>query len=626
MADSAPAANSAIQVSLDSNEIPEQIRDKGDSVNNNATGDDNLSPKLKKQKRSHVWSEIIEVEDPKGDKYKCKHCQLFLAKMKIGTTTHLKRHLDHCAKHLESKKKLEDKLKQQQLLLGFESVDTTMPLLLHDGKFCMERMKEAAASWILMHEHPFTLLEEEGFNMFCRRGMPEWTRISRTTGKKSCFAIYEAEKKKLHSLLKNVTKISLTTDLWKSKNQKIEYMVITGHWIDSSWKLNKRVLNFFNIPPPRGGPQISDTLLKCARTWEIENKIYTVSVDNASANDAAIKYMKEDFLKINNNLICEGKLFHVRCCAHILNLIAQDGLDEIKDIIHVIRQSVDFIRRTDARLIQFAEIVKQLKLQERKLVDDCKTRWNSTYERLRTTIAFKEVFPRFKDREPNYVHCPTKSDWEKLLKVFSVLKVFYQATKIISGSEYPITNLFLNEVYRVKLILYEKSCDEEEFIRKMVQKMKEKFDKYWGECNLLMVVGSVLDPRCKMRLLEFTFPKLYNTFESESNTREVQKHLYAIYKEYAVATIENLQGSKSNSESQSSNSSTQNIREQATFSSGRSDSFSRVIDKYRASLAPATVEMLMCGGDWCRKRHGVTKKTKVEDGRNEDTECRLKLG
>ncbi|KAG6506148.1 hypothetical protein ZIOFF_031465 [Zingiber officinale] len=71
MVDSAPAANSAIQVSLDSNEIPEQISDKGDSVNNNVTGDDNLSPKLKKQKRSHVWLEMIDVEDPKGDKYKC---------------------------------------------------------------------------------------------------------------------------------------------------------------------------------------------------------------------------------------------------------------------------------------------------------------------------------------------------------------------------------------------------------------------------------------------------------------------------------------------------------------------------------------------------------------------------
>lgn len=569
-------------------------------------------------------------------------------------------------------------------MLGFETIDTTISPLLLDGKFCMERMKEAAATWILMHEHPFTLIEEEGFNMFCRRGMPEWTRISRTTAKKSCSVIYEAEKKKLHGLLKNIEKISLTTDLWKSKNQKLEYMVITGHWIDSSWKLNKRVLNFFHIPPPRGGPQISDTLLKCARQWGIENKVFTVSVDNASANDAAIKYMKEDFLRINKKLVCGGKLFHVRCCAHILNLIAQDGLNEIKGIVHVIRQSVDFIRRTDARLIQFAEIVKQLKLKERRLVDDCKTRWNSTYEMLGIAIAFKEVFPRFKDREPSYIHCPTEDDWDKLLKVFSILKVFYDATNIISGSEYPTANLFLNEVFRVKVVLDERSCDEEEFIRNMVQKMKAKFDKYWGECNLLMAVGCVLDPRCKMRALEFSFPKLYTSFEAESNIKEVERLLYAIYKEYSDASTEKLQGTRTNSESQGSSSrSTQISEEIPSFSSGWSEfssylneiemvqpkkselavyleegchrhpnkqfdalgwwklntykfpvlstmardilaipittvaseatfsAGSRVIDKYRSSLAPTTVEMLMCGGDWCRKRHGVTKKTKV---------------
>ncbi|KAG6474003.1 hypothetical protein ZIOFF_067926 [Zingiber officinale] len=82
MSDSAPTANLAIQASLDSNEISEQIIDKKDSVTNNLIEDDNLLHKSRKQKRSLVWSDMIEIEDPKGDKYKCKHCNLFLAKMK----------------------------------------------------------------------------------------------------------------------------------------------------------------------------------------------------------------------------------------------------------------------------------------------------------------------------------------------------------------------------------------------------------------------------------------------------------------------------------------------------------------------------------------------------------------
>ncbi|KAG6525717.1 hypothetical protein ZIOFF_015683 [Zingiber officinale] len=73
IADSAPAANSAIQASLESNEISKQIIDKGDSVTKNLIEDGNLLHKSKKQKRSLIWSDMIEVEDPKGDKYKCKH-------------------------------------------------------------------------------------------------------------------------------------------------------------------------------------------------------------------------------------------------------------------------------------------------------------------------------------------------------------------------------------------------------------------------------------------------------------------------------------------------------------------------------------------------------------------------
>ena len=57
---------------------------------------------------------------------------------------------------------------------------------LSNGKFDMLKMREAIAHWILMHEHPFTIVEEEGFNIMQRRGMPEWEKISRITIKKDC--------------------------------------------------------------------------------------------------------------------------------------------------------------------------------------------------------------------------------------------------------------------------------------------------------------------------------------------------------------------------------------------------------------------------------------------------------
>ena len=126
-------------------------------------------------------------------------------------------------------------------------------------------------------------------------------------------------------------------------------MVITGHFIDSSWKLQKRVLNFVHLPPPRCGIEITDSIYKCLKEWDIENKIYSISVDNTYANDSTIRILKESFLR-SRRLLCGGKLFHVRCCAHILNLMVQDGLVKIKPIIEDVRESVSYINQSEGRL------------------------------------------------------------------------------------------------------------------------------------------------------------------------------------------------------------------------------------------------------------------------------------
>ncbi|GMJ13921.1 DAYSLEEPER [Hibiscus trionum] len=149
-------------------------------------------------------------------------------------------------------------------------------------------MREGIAHWIVMHEHAFSIVEEEDFNMMLKMAIPQWKSVSRHTIRNDSFKVYEVEKNKLKEKLKNVDKISLTTDLWRSKPQKIEYMVLTAHFVDHDWKLQKRVLNFVHIPPPRKGKDIANCIFKCLKGWDIENKVFTVSVDNASANDSCI--------------------------------------------------------------------------------------------------------------------------------------------------------------------------------------------------------------------------------------------------------------------------------------------------------------------------------------------------
>ncbi|XP_031115906.1 zinc finger BED domain-containing protein DAYSLEEPER-like [Ipomoea triloba] len=242
-------------------------------------------------------------------------------------------------------------IQQNSYTSSSDGVSSSNPTL-HPEKFDMELMRESIAHWVMIHEHPFTILEEVGFDLMMKRVMPEWKEISRNTIESDCLKVYETEKKKLKNNLECVSKVSLTIDCWKSKNQKIEYMVVIGHWIDSSWRLQKRVLSFINIPPPMRGFLISNAIFRCMKEWGIEKKVFSITVDNASSNDSTIRYMKDTLQRLRRF----------------------DGLDEIQHVIQDVRDSVEYVNRSEARRIQFANCVQKLQLKDMKLIRDCKTR------------------------------------------------------------------------------------------------------------------------------------------------------------------------------------------------------------------------------------------------------------
>ena len=116
----------------------------------------------------------------------------------------------------------------------------------------------------------------------------------------------------------------------------------------SNQVLQKRVLNFCYMPPPHNGVSLFENVYKLLSMWNIENMIFWVTLDNASTNDVF-----DDMLRIQlinkKALICNGDLFHLHCCAHILNLVVQDGLKEINVAIQKIHESIKYVRGSQGR-------------------------------------------------------------------------------------------------------------------------------------------------------------------------------------------------------------------------------------------------------------------------------------
>ena len=147
-------------------------------------------------------------------------------------------------------------------------------------------------------------------------------------------------------------------------------------------------------------------------------------VDNASSNDVTDRLLK-NWLCDKSLLSLGGDLFHVRCSAHILNLIVHNGLKMIGGTLDKIRDSVRYLNKSPFRKQKFETAVNQVKLRGRKKVPmDVSTRWNSTYLMLEVALSLKEAFSRLDQIDKNYKHNPSEEEWNVAKVIKGGLKLF----------------------------------------------------------------------------------------------------------------------------------------------------------------------------------------------------------
>ena len=150
------------------------------------------------------------------------------------------------------------------------------------------------ARCIIKDELPFVIVERDDFREFVYALQPRFKFVSRFTIVRDCMKMYVSEKASLQECLRSInTRIALTTDIWTSV-QTLSYLCLTAHFIDNDWKLHKRILSFVEMPSHKG-KDIGKMVEACIQEWGFDDKVSTITVDNASSNDAAIAYLKVDF-------------------------------------------------------------------------------------------------------------------------------------------------------------------------------------------------------------------------------------------------------------------------------------------------------------------------------------------
>ncbi|XP_019185280.1 PREDICTED: zinc finger BED domain-containing protein RICESLEEPER 2-like [Ipomoea nil] len=503
-------------------------------------------PKKRKEveSRAPCWDHFEKIKDSEGIviKGKCIYCaKVYCCESKKHETSSLRLHVVNCLKNPHSKE-------TRQSLLTFQPAPSSAGTQSSEGTegvlgtwvFDQDLIRRALAEMIILDELPFRIVEGQGFKKFVLVCCPRFKIPSRWTISRDIFKIFSDERVNLKKFFRTSSqRVSITTDTWTSV-QRINYMCITAHFIDSEWKLQKKIISFVPIYSHKG-ESIAKALESCLLDWGLKS-VFSVTVDNASSNDTALGFLKKKLGSWGCTAV-RCKYLHMRCIAHILNLVVQDGLKECDSSVKKVKDAVRYVRSSPARLQKFKSLADLIGVEAKNsLCLDVPTRWNSTYMMLNTTLLFQKVFEAYDDHDSSFKSdlggsVPDFLDWESIQSLVMILKSFYEMTVRISGSLYVTSNTFFSEISDLSCLLKNMGEATEDSVKLMGKNMRAKFDKYWGEpekMNFLIFYANILDPRDKIEYMPIQFNQLYGEDKGKTMFDKVIVGLKELFEDYVA--------------------------------------------------------------------------------------------
>ncbi|XP_059642539.1 zinc finger BED domain-containing protein DAYSLEEPER-like [Cornus florida] len=505
-------------------------------------------PNKRSRKKSIVWDYFtIETVGDDCTRAYCKQCRksfAYITGSKLAGTSHLKRHisLGICPVSRLNQEKNQPSLYNP----GGTNTDgsarvTELPRKRYRGgsariPFDQDRSRHDIAKMIILHEYPLHIVEHPGFVDFVRTLQPDFSMVSFNTVQDDCVGLYLREKQSVLGLLSGIPgRVSLTLDLWTSF-QNLGYVILTGHFIDGDWKLHRRILNVIVVPYPESEFSFNDAVAACLTNWSLDNKLFTLTLDQSFVS-ATVRENLRGLLNIKNPLILNGQLLIGNCFARVLSCLAQDALGSMRDTIRKVRRSVKYVKTSEVHEEKFVEVKQQLQVPSKEsLVIDDQTKWNTTYRMLVAACGLKEVFSCLDTSDPNYKETPSMDEWKKVETVCKYLKLLYDAANILTATTYPTANIFFHEVWKIQLELMHAVTNEDIFVRNLIRPLQEKFDRYWKDSCLVLAIAVIMDPRFKMKLVEFSFSRIYGE-NAEAWNKTVDEGVRELFLEYIVQSL-----------------------------------------------------------------------------------------
>jgi hypothetical protein len=436
----------------------------------------------------------------------CKICAKELCDT-IGNYNNFRRHVEHVHKkeYKARHKELLDKEKKinEDKPISVVPIQTQITKIDSDTtKYDKKQPKQIAFTKSVIKNLivdcglPFSLVEQQGFIDFQYTIDPKLARINRNeiTEDNLPYMVLKL-KDRFVEILSNVNKICITVDIWTDRRLR-SFIGVTGHFIDSFWKLQSILLQFNVITGEKTGERIASEYLKLIHEYKLEGKILRATTDSGSnvkkaytqdifskkvgstltdnllcdtynsdvrednedsfrlfmddeedneSNEAEDKIIEKQVDAIIDNLcktvnICDGsQISRLACFAHSIQLVIKDGLEGNNSV----KQFMGKILRVTSASHKSSHLAEGLRKSFGLVIPTpVITRWNTHFKCVKRIFSFDRN--KFNDllTECDYSSlCLSTVDYEKMNEFILIMQGLNQASECTQGDYYPTISL-----------------------------------------------------------------------------------------------------------------------------------------------------------------------------------------
>ncbi|KAI3775432.1 hypothetical protein L1987_50008 [Smallanthus sonchifolius] len=502
--------------------------------------DVDTQPTKRRKKKSIVWEYFtIETVGAGVRRACCKQCKQSFAYStgsKVAGTSHLKRHIGKggCAVVLRNREQ-HDPLTPKTGPISHTPKrrykSPTVSYSVFDPDMCRQEM----ARMIILHDYPLHMVEHTGFMAFVHNLQPSFNMVNFNTVQGDCVATYLREKQAVHKLIEGMPgRVCLTLDLWNS-HHTTGYVFVTGQFIDSDWKIHKKLLNVVMEPYPESDSAFSHAVSACLSDWNLEGKVFSLTI-NQPISEIGLNSLRGLLSEKNPNIL-NGQFLLTNCFARSLSGIAQEALKAVQETVKKVRDCVKYVKTSEPVEEKFLALKQQLQvLSAKTLLLDDQTQWNTTYEMLLAASELKEVFSCLDTIDTDYSGGPSVEEWKLVENFCTYLKLLFNTASLLTSSVVPTANTFFHEAWKLQLELTRASTSEDHEISTLTKPMLESFDNYWKNSCLILAIAVVMDPRFKMKLVDFSFTKIYGD-EAATYIKIVDEGVHELFLEYVALPL-----------------------------------------------------------------------------------------